>query len=85
MNKAFLTQFPGRVSLAKVLPSASYLPQLQPIPWVDNDGSLTSKMVWHVFLQTDCVRSGSCHLPAEPVLNSCPTSAMGGAKRPFAE
>jgi len=43
MNKAFLAQYPGRVTLAKVLPYASYLPQLPPIPWVDNDGSLTSK------------------------------------------
>ena len=43
MNKAFLAQFPGRVTLSKVLPYASYLPQLPPIPWVDNDGSLTSK------------------------------------------
>jgi hypothetical protein len=43
MNPAFLAQFPGRVTLAKVLPYASYLPQLPPIPWVDNDGSLTSK------------------------------------------
>ena len=43
MNKAFLAQFPGRVTLAKVMPYASYLPQLPPIPWVDNNGSLTSK------------------------------------------
>jgi murein L,D-transpeptidase YafK len=43
MNKAFLAQFLGRVTLSKVLPYASYLPQLPPIPWVDNDGSLTSK------------------------------------------
>jgi murein L,D-transpeptidase YafK len=43
MNKVFLAQFPGRVRLAKVMPYASYLPQLPPIPWVDNDGSLTSK------------------------------------------
>jgi murein L,D-transpeptidase YafK len=43
MNKAFLAQFPGRVTLAKVLPYASYLPQLPPIPWIDSDGSLTSK------------------------------------------
>jgi hypothetical protein len=45
MNKAFLAQFPGRVTLAKVQPYASYLPQLPlpSIPWVDNDGSLTSK------------------------------------------
>jgi murein L,D-transpeptidase YafK len=43
MNEAFLARFPGRVMLAKVLPYASYLPQLPPIPWVDKDGSLTSK------------------------------------------
>jgi murein L,D-transpeptidase YafK len=43
MNKAFLAKFPGRVTLAKVMPYASYLPQLPPIPWIDNDGSLTSK------------------------------------------
>ena len=43
MNKAFVAQFPGRITLAKVMPYASYLPQLPPIPWIDNDGSLTSK------------------------------------------
>ena len=43
MNKAFLAQFPGRVTFAKVMPYASYLPQLPPIPWVDNDGSSTNK------------------------------------------
>ena len=43
MNKAFLARFPGRVLLAKVQPYASYWPQLSPIPWFDNDGSLTSK------------------------------------------
>ena len=44
MNPAFLAQFPGRVTLSKVLPwGGPYFPQLPPIPWVDNDGSLTSK------------------------------------------
>jgi murein L,D-transpeptidase YafK len=43
MNKVFLTRYPGRVTLARVLPYASYLPHLPPIPWVDDDGSLTSK------------------------------------------
>jgi hypothetical protein len=43
MNKVFLTRFPVRVTLAKVLPYASYLPQLPPVPWADNNGSLTSK------------------------------------------
>jgi murein L,D-transpeptidase YafK len=43
MNEVFLGRFPGRVTLAKVLPYASYLPHLPPIPWVDNEGSLTSK------------------------------------------
>ena len=49
MNKVFLARFPGRVRLAKVLPYASYLPQLPPIPWVDNDGSLTSKLFGTLF------------------------------------
>jgi hypothetical protein len=49
MNKVFLARFPGRVTLAKVLPYASYLPQLAPIPWVDNDGSLTSKLFGTLF------------------------------------
>jgi hypothetical protein len=43
MNKTFLAQFPGRVTLAMVMPYASYLPQLPPIPWVDHDGSLSNK------------------------------------------
>jgi murein L,D-transpeptidase YafK len=43
MNKAFLAQYPGRVTLSRVLPWGPYLPQLPPIPWVDKDGSLTSK------------------------------------------
>jgi murein L,D-transpeptidase YafK len=43
MNKVFLARFPGRVLLAQVQPYASYLPQVPPIPWVDNDGSLASK------------------------------------------
>jgi hypothetical protein len=43
MNKAFLAQFPGRVTLSRVLPWGPYLPQLPSIPWADNDGSLTRK------------------------------------------
>jgi murein L,D-transpeptidase YafK len=44
MNKVFLARFPGRVLLAQVQPYASYMPpQTDPIPWVDNAGSLTSK------------------------------------------
>jgi murein L,D-transpeptidase YafK len=49
MNKVFLARFPGRVTLAKVLPYASHLPQLPPIPWVDDDGSLTSKLFGTLF------------------------------------
>ena len=50
MNKVFLARFPGRViPLAKVLPYASQLPQLPPIPWVDNDGSLASKWFGTLF------------------------------------
>jgi murein L,D-transpeptidase YafK len=43
MNKAFLAKYPDRVTLSRVLPWGPYLPQLPPIPWVDKDGSLTSK------------------------------------------
>jgi murein L,D-transpeptidase YafK len=43
MNEAFLAKYLVRVTLAKVMPYASYLPQLPPIPWVTNDGSLTSR------------------------------------------
>jgi murein L,D-transpeptidase YafK len=49
MNEVFLARFPGRVTLASVMPYASRLPQLPPIPWVDNDGSLTSKMFGTLF------------------------------------
>ena len=49
MNKVFLARFPGRVTLSKVQPYASYLPQLPPIPWVDNDGSLTSRWFGTLF------------------------------------
>ena len=49
MNKVFLARFPGRVTLAKVQPYASYWPQLPPIPWVDNAGSLTSRWFGTLF------------------------------------
>ncbi len=50
MHKVFLARFPGTViPLAKVLPYASHLPQLPPIPWVDNDGSLASKLFGTLF------------------------------------
>jgi murein L,D-transpeptidase YafK len=49
MNEVFLARFPVRVTLAKVLPYASHLPQLPPIPWVDNDGSLPNKLFGTLF------------------------------------
>ncbi|HVI63187.1 MAG TPA: hypothetical protein VM910_11475, partial [Bradyrhizobium sp.] len=49
MNEVFLARFPVRVTLAQVLPYASYLPQLPPIPWVDDEGSLTSKWFGNCF------------------------------------
>jgi len=49
MNNVFLARFPVRVTLSKVLPYASHLPQLPPIPWVGNDGSLTSKLYGTLF------------------------------------
>jgi murein L,D-transpeptidase YafK len=49
MNEVFLARFPVRVTLAQVLPYASYLPQLPPIPWIDDEGSLTSKWFGNCF------------------------------------
>ena len=49
MNEVFLARFPGSVTLAKAMPYASHLPQLPPIRWVDNDGSLTSKLFGTLF------------------------------------
>jgi len=50
MNKVFLAQFPGRIiPLAIVLLNGSQLPQLPPVPWADNDGSLASKFFGALF------------------------------------
>ena len=49
MNEVFLARFPVRVTLAQVLPYASYLPQLPPIPWIDNDDSVTGKWFGNCF------------------------------------
>src|SRR5215831_15023626 len=83
MNKAFLAQFPGRVTLSKVLPYASYLPQLPPIPWVDNDGSLTSKWFGTSFskpIGCDLARASfylaSCHVPGID-LSKCESNQRG--------
>src|SRR5579859_1613422 len=43
MNKVFFTRFPHRPLLSDVQPYASYWPQVSPIPWVEDDGSLLSK------------------------------------------
>ena len=43
MHKAFEARFPYRVTLAKVMPYASYLPTLPPVPWVDREGSVAGR------------------------------------------
>jgi murein L,D-transpeptidase YafK len=51
MNEVFAGRFPGRfVSFAKVLPpTGPQLPQLPPVPWADNHGSLTSRFFGGLF------------------------------------
>jgi murein L,D-transpeptidase YafK len=45
MNKVFVARFPGRIiPLAMVLTNGSQLPQMSPIPWTDNEGSLANKL-----------------------------------------
>jgi hypothetical protein len=64
MNKAFLARFPGRVTLAKVMPYASYLPQLPPIPWADQEGSLTSRWFGTSFPKTVVCDAGRAGFPS---------------------
>ena len=50
MNKVFLTQFPGKIiPLSRVFTSGSRLPQMPPVAWADNDGSLASKLFGALF------------------------------------
>jgi len=45
MNKVFFAQFPGIiVPLARVLLDGVELPRLPPVPYADNDGSVTSRL-----------------------------------------
>jgi murein L,D-transpeptidase YafK len=66
MHEAFRARFPGRVTLAKVLPYASYWPQLPPIPWADKNGSLTSR--WFGYWP---------HLPPMPWVGNDGGSSVG--------
>jgi murein L,D-transpeptidase YafK len=44
MNEVFHVQFPGKIiPLAMVMPPGFQQPQLPPVPWADNDGSLANK------------------------------------------
>jgi hypothetical protein len=50
MNTVFLARLPGRIiPLAMVLTNGSQLPQLPPVPWADNDGSLANKFFGALF------------------------------------
>ena len=50
MNKVFLAQFPGKIiPLSRVLTTGSRLPQMPPVAWADNDGSLPSKLFGALF------------------------------------
>jgi murein L,D-transpeptidase YafK len=51
MNTVFLARFPGKIiPLAIVLPPTGFgLPQLPPVPWADNDGSLASNFFGALF------------------------------------
>jgi murein L,D-transpeptidase YafK len=86
MNKVFLARFPGRIiPLAIVLPpSGSQLPQLPPIPWADNDGSLANKFfgaLWEPGSRTQIASTDS--MTQERGANSATTgSAAAPAAKP---
>jgi murein L,D-transpeptidase YafK len=52
MNETFQGRFPGRVTLAKVMPYASYLPTLPPVPWIDGEGSVAGRWFGKSLLRT---------------------------------
>ena len=58
MNKVFVAQYPNRVSWARVMPYASWLPQLlPPIPWTGKDGSLPGKWFGSLSKPIGCARA----------------------------
>jgi murein L,D-transpeptidase YafK len=65
MNKAFQARFPGRVTLAKVMPYASYLPTLPPVPWVDSDGSVTGRWFGVSFSKTVVCDAARAKFPTD--------------------
>jgi murein L,D-transpeptidase YafK len=56
MHKAFVARYPGRVTFAMVMPYASRLPRMPPVPWVDGDGSVPGRWFGVIFSAS---RSGS--------------------------
>lgn len=65
MHKSFEARFPGRVTLAKVMPYASYLPTLPPVPWIDGVGSVTSRWFGGSFSKPVVCDAGQTSLPLE--------------------
>jgi murein L,D-transpeptidase YafK len=49
MNEVFLARFPYRVTLAKVMPYASYLPTLPAVAWVEAGGSVPGRWFGGLF------------------------------------
>ena len=66
MNEVFHTQFPGEIiSLARVLPPGSgiELPQLPPIPWTDNHGSVANRVFGALFGGVESARTAPLASP----------------------
>jgi hypothetical protein len=90
MNKVFLARFPDRIiPLAIVLPTGNLdLPQMPPIPWADNDGSLISKFFGGLFesklgshtqvASTDSTPQERVAVPATTRLTTTPTAPASG-------
>ena len=77
MNKFFLARFPGKiVPLSRVLTTGYPLPQMQPIAWADNDGSLASKLFGASF--------GSKAVPKEQIASTNSATQEPGVDSPTA-
>jgi murein L,D-transpeptidase YafK len=87
MNPVFVGRFPGRfVPFALVLPpSGPQLPQLPPVPWADNHGSLTSRFFGSLPGRRPGSQAQIASSDSAAQARGAPSAAIGPAAEPAAQ
>jgi murein L,D-transpeptidase YafK len=84
-NKVFFARFPGLIiPLAMVLPAGSELPELPPVSWADNNGSLTSKFFGGVFGSKSASSTLVASIDPTTRERGAETATTGSPARPLA-